>query len=133
MTAVDTNVLVRFLIADDRAQFEAAQAAFAVGPVWVAKTVLLETAWVLRSAHGFSEANVCDIFTRLLDTTNVVVESANAVLEALVLASGGLEFADAIHLTSRPPGATFLSFDKALVRRAQKAGVPSVASPAKPH
>ena len=133
MTAVDTNVLVRFLVSDDRAQFEAAQAAFAVGPVWIAKTVLLETAWVLGSAHGFSEANVRDIFTKLLDTANIVVENSSDVSEALALATVGLEFADAIHLTSRPPGATFLSFDKALVRRAQKAGVPSVATPAKPH
>lgn len=44
MAAVDTNILVRLLVVDDRAQFEAAQAAISFGPVWIAKTVLLETA-----------------------------------------------------------------------------------------
>ncbi len=133
MTAVDTNILVRLLVVDDRTQFEAAQAAIAVGPVWIAKTVLLETAWVLRSAHGYCEATVCDAFIKLFGLPNIEVEDPDAVADALALALGGLEFADAIHLTSRPPGATFLSFDKALVRRAQRAGVPSVAHPAKPH
>lgn len=133
MTAVDTNLLVRFLVADDPAQFEAVQAALAVGPVWIAKTVLLETAWQLRKDHGFDEAMVCDAFKKLLDTTNIVAEDSSDILDALALVTQGIQIADAIHLTSRPPGATFLSFDKALVRRAQRAGVPSVAHPAKPH
>lgn len=133
MNAVDTNILVRFLVADDNSQSGAVRATFAVGPVWIAKTVLLETAWVLRRAYGFDAAMVCDVFMKLLDTTNIVVEDPIAILDALALVTQGIQIADAIHLTSRPPGATFLSFDKALVRRAQKAGVPSVATPAKPH
>ncbi|MCX6603942.1 MAG: type II toxin-antitoxin system VapC family toxin [Acidobacteria bacterium] len=133
MTAVDTNLLVRFLVADDQDQFVAVQAALAVGPVWIAETVLLDTAWHLRKDHGFDEAMVCDAFKKLLDTTNIVVEDSNAVRDALDLVSQGLQIADAMHLTSRPPGATFLSFDKALVRRAQRAGVPLVAHPPKPH
>jgi len=132
MNAVDTNILVRLLVVDDRAQFEAAQTAIAVGPVWIAKTVLIETAWVLRRAYGFDEATVCRAITKLLGLPNIVVEDATAVFDALDLAAGGLEFSDAIHLASRPSGAVFLTFDKALVRRAQRAGVAAVAIPAKP-
>lgn len=132
MHAVDTNIVVRLLVADDLPQFEAAQATFAVGPIWIAKTVLLETAWVLRTAYDFDDAMVCDAFTNLLGLPNTLVEDSDAILDALDLVTQGIQIADAIHLTSRPPGATFLSFDKALVRRAQKAGVPSVATPAKP-
>ncbi len=133
MNAVDTNVLVRFFVADDRSQFEAAKAVFDVGPVWIAKTVLLETAWVLRRAYGFDDEMVFDVLTKLLDTTNVWIEDHDTILEALALVTSGVQIADAIHLMSRPPGATFLSFDKALVRRAQRAGVESVAIPVKPH
>ena len=43
--------------------------------------------------------------------------------EALVLSEHGMEFADALHLTSRPAGTTFVSFDKTLIRRARRARV----------
>ena len=42
MTAVDTNVVVRLLTGDDPAQEAAARALFESGPIWIAKTVLLE-------------------------------------------------------------------------------------------
>ncbi len=48
MIAVDTNVLVRLLTGDDPVQESAARSLFASGPIWIAKTVLLETSWVLR-------------------------------------------------------------------------------------
>ena len=133
MNAVDTNIVVRLLVADDPTQFELAQATFAVGPIWIAKTVLLETAWVLSTAYDFEDAMVCAAFMNLFGLPNVVVEDLDAILDALDLITQGIQIADAIHLTSRPLGATFLSFDKALVRRAQRAGVPLVAHPPKPH
>ena len=46
MTAVDTNVVVRLLAQDDPKQTAAARALFSAGSIWIAKTVLLETAWV---------------------------------------------------------------------------------------
>ena len=57
MIAVDTNVLVRLLTGDDLKQAAAARSLFAAGPIWIAKTVLLETAWVLRSLYGFEESD----------------------------------------------------------------------------
>jgi predicted nucleic-acid-binding protein len=55
VTAVDTNVLVRLLTWDDPQQGTAAKSLFAAGPIWIAKTVLLETGWVLRSLYGFED------------------------------------------------------------------------------
>lgn len=65
MIAVDTNVLVRLLTADDPKQLAAARSLFASDPIWVAKTVLLETGWVLRSLYGFETA-IHEAFTKLL-------------------------------------------------------------------
>jgi predicted nucleic-acid-binding protein len=48
MLAVDTNVLVRLLTGDEPKQAAAARALFAAEPIWIAKTVFLETGWVLR-------------------------------------------------------------------------------------
>jgi len=131
MTAVDTNVLVRLLTGDDLKQ-AAARALFAAGPIWIAKTVLLETGWVLRSLYGFEESAVCDAFTRLLGLKNVHAEDEPSVAAALALAVQGIELADAMHLSSRPPGAVFVSFDQSFVRRARRVGAADVSGmPAK--
>lgn len=123
MTAVDTNVLVRLLTGDDPAQAAAARALFESEHVWIAKTVLLETAWVLRSLYGFEDETIRGALTKLLGLRSVSVEDTRAVASALTLTSEGLEFADALHLTSTPEGATFASFDGAFVKRATRAGV----------
>jgi len=127
VTAVDTTVLVRLLTGDDPEQAAAAKALFAAEPIWVAKTVLLETAWVLRSFHGFEDAMIVDALTKLLGLDNVHAEEESSIAAALSLAARGIDLADALHLSSRPPGATFVSFDRALVRRAKRAGAGDVA------
>jgi predicted nucleic-acid-binding protein len=126
MTAVDTNVVVRLLTQDDPKQAAASKALFAAGPIWIAKTVLLETGWVLRSLYGFDEKAVSDAFMKLLGLKNVRTEDKASMAEALALTAHGIELADAIHLSSRPPGAAFDSFDRSLVRRANRAGVTRV-------
>ncbi len=122
MIAVDTNVLVRLLTEDDPKQSAAARSLFAAGPIWIAKTVLLETGWVLRSLYGFEAAAIRDAFRRLLGLKNVHAEDGASVAAALALTALGIELADAMHLSSRPPGATFVSFDQSFVRRAKRAG-----------
>jgi predicted nucleic-acid-binding protein len=126
MTSVDTNVLVRLLTGDDPKQKTAARSLFASGPIWIAKTVLLETGWVLRSLYGFEERAIRDAFTKLLGLKNVRMEDESSVAAALALTSHGIELADAMHLTSRPPGAAFVSFDKSFVQRARRAGVSGI-------
>jgi predicted nucleic-acid-binding protein len=127
MIAVDTNVLVRLLTGDEPRQATAARALFtAAEPVWIAKTVLLETGWVLRSLYGFEESAIGDAFTKLLGLKHVEVEDESSVAAALALTARGIELADAMHLSSRPSGASFVSFDKAFVRDARRAGVSGV-------
>jgi predicted nucleic-acid-binding protein len=126
MTAVDTNALIRLLTGDDPAQQSAARALFETDQIWIGRTVLLETAWVLQSLYGFEESAICGAVTRLLGLPKVHVEDGVAVASALALAAKGLEFADALHLTSRPHGGAFVSFDRSFVRRALRAGVSDI-------
>jgi predicted nucleic-acid-binding protein len=128
MIAVDTNVLVRLLTGDDLQQAAAARSLFAAGPIWITKTVLLETGWVLRSLYGFEESAVRDAFTKLLGLKNVHVEDEPSVEAALALTVHGIELADAMHLSSRPSGAVFVSFDQSFVRRAKRAGAAAVSA-----
>jgi len=48
MIAVDTNIVVRLLTNDDPEQAGRAAAVVKNGPVFIPKTVVLETEWVLR-------------------------------------------------------------------------------------
>ena len=128
MIAVDTNVVVRMLAKDDPRQTASARALFGSGEIWISKTVLIETAWVLGKTYDFDEESIQAAFIGLLGLPNVQVEDEAAVADALALFREGLEFPDALHLCSRPPGATFASFDKALVKRAQRAGVADISA-----
>jgi len=127
MTAVDTNVLVRLLTGDHPRQAAAAKSLFSSQPVWIAKTVLLETGWVLRARYGFDDGAITGAFQNLLGVDNVQVEDESSVAAALALSAHGVELADALNLSSRPPGSNFVSFDRSFVRRALRAGADHVA------
>lgn len=63
MPALDTNLLVRFLVQDDAVQGAAATrliqgAVLSGGTLFVPVTVLLALEWVLRSAFGFDKPTV---------------------------------------------------------------------------
>lgn len=126
MIAVDTNVVVRILARDDPRKTASARTLFGSGEIWISKTVLIETAWVLEKTYAFDEQSIQAAFIGLLGLANVQVEDESTVAEALTLFGEGLEFFDALHLCSRPTGAEFASFDKALVKRAHRAGAARV-------
>ena len=48
MLAADTNLLVRVVTEDDAEQSPKARRILAENPIFISKTVLLETEWVLR-------------------------------------------------------------------------------------
>jgi predicted nucleic-acid-binding protein len=87
MTAVDTNLVVRLLTGDDVEQAAAAKSLLAAEPIWIAKTVLLKTGWVLRSVYGLSEDAVRDALGKLLGLKNVHAEDERTVAAALALSA----------------------------------------------
>jgi predicted nucleic-acid-binding protein len=119
MLAVDTNVIVRFLTHDDPNQTIRANTLMKSRDVWISKTVLLETAWVLRSMYGFPSKSILEAIRRIGGMPNVSFEDARAVIRASELFEAGLDFADALHLASCGEGDRFVTFDARLVRRAQ--------------
>jgi predicted nucleic-acid-binding protein len=122
--AVDTNVLVRLLVADDAAQGKRAAELFArAEEVFIAKTVVLETAWVLQSAYGFPRHEVAGALGRLAGLPNVVLEDAEQVAFALDLTSRDIDFADALHVAACREVRTFYSFDRRLIRQGAAVGI----------
>jgi predicted nucleic-acid-binding protein len=118
--AVDTNILVRYLVEDDVAQTDRAEAVLRSGPVLVVKTVVLEIEWVLRSVYEFGRPVIANGITRLLGLPGVEIEDRPAVARALVWYGQGLDFADALHLASAVPADAFATFDRALRRKARR-------------
>jgi predicted nucleic-acid-binding protein len=95
--AVDTNLHVRFLTRDDPGQSPRAVTLFGSEEIWIAKTVLLETKWVLRSLYRFTAGQLEDTFRALAGLSNVHLEDAVAVAHAFDFWSAGMDFADALH------------------------------------
>jgi len=88
MLGIDTNVLVRFLIRDDQAQFEKARKLIkrelAAGRrVFVSQLVLLETEWVLRSRYGLQKTRIIEAVSGLLDASDVQFEEEATIEEVL--------------------------------------------------
>lgn len=129
MRAVDTNVLVRFLTADDPAQFRRARKIMEAGAVFVSKTVLLETEWVLRRAYDLATAEIFRAFEALAGAAEIEIENADSVQDALAWFRGGMDFADALHIASKGTATEFLTFDKRLTAAARKAGIKGVVQP----
>jgi predicted nucleic-acid-binding protein len=102
MLGVDTNVLVRFLIRDDEAQFERARKLIkrevAAGRrVFVSQLVLLETEWVLRSQYRLSKSQIIEAISGLLDASDIRFEDEPAIEEALFIwKDTTAEFADCL-------------------------------------
>ncbi len=126
MTAVDTNIVVRFMTRDDPEQAAAAKSIFAEKDIWISKTVILEVCWVLTSVYGFDEISVGIAFRKLFGFHNIQAEDALNVASALALVAEGIGFADAMHLASRPAGSAFVSFDKKFILRAKRARVANI-------
>ena len=117
MIALDTNVIIRLVTADDLGQLKAARAIFESGDLWVCKTVFLETEWVLRYSYELSAPAIREVFRKLLGYPRLQVEDRSAVLRALALYDQGLDFADALHLASSGGADRFATFDQPLVKK----------------
>ena len=130
MIAFDTNVLVRLLVNDDAAQAKRAMARLLSDTVWISRTVLVETEWVLRHAYGLDAAAIGKAFTMVLGVASVDVENRVEVLRALAWHGAGMDFADALHLAVSDATTAFVSFDRGLAKVARKARAkPDVAAP----
>lgn len=129
MRAIDTNVVVRFLTADDKRQAKAARTAIEAGEIFVATTVLLESEWVLRSAYDFDRDRIAQGLRGLAGLPGVSVEEPILLAQALDWMGDGMDFADALHLAKAGNCDLFLSFDRKLAKAARGRSPVAVAAP----
>lgn len=122
MIALDTNMLVRALVADHPEQLAAVQKLIAGNTVFISRTVLLETEWVLRARYRIAADELLAFFGALLETEDAVVESAAEVRNALDWYAQGADFADALHL-SVCGDAVMHTFDRNFCKAARDLGL----------
>lgn len=88
MLGIDTNVLVRLLVADDADQTRRARqlvekALVRDEAVLVSLLVLIETEWVLRSRYELDKRTILAAFRGLLEARDLAFEDESAIEEAL--------------------------------------------------
>ena len=120
MIAVDTNLLVRILTNDDPVQARRALKILNNDDIFIPKTVLLETEWVLRHAYEIERSNIIIGFQKLIGLPNVNVEDPDTIYQAITWYENKLDFADALHLASSRRCVSFATFDGAFIKRAQQ-------------
>ena len=123
--AIDTNVVVRIITADDPDQTARADALLTTTVCLVVPTVLLETGWVLRSQYELSNENAARRLRAFVQIPNVLVEDPQAVHQALDDAEAGMDLADAFHRAFAGGADRMRTFDEPFVRAASgRPGVP---------
>lgn len=99
---IDTNVLVRFLVQDDEAQFDKARKLIkrevaAGSGVFMNQLGLLETEWVLRSRYSLPKNLIIEAISGLLEASDVRFEDEPAIEEDLFIwKESAADFADCL-------------------------------------
>jgi len=121
MAALDTNVLVRYLVRDDERQLATARRLIrrcvdGGEALFVPVSVALELEWVLRSNFELSKAAVIQTLADLLATQELTFESEGALEQALrSYTDGNTDYADCVHvaLAAQAGHTPLCTFDKA--------------------
>jgi predicted nucleic-acid-binding protein len=124
MPALDTNVLVRYVVQDDSGQLAAAKRligrCIAEGlSLFVPVTVTLELEWVLRAVFGYEKEDVLQALSNLFSAAELTFESERALEVALQLyRECSADFADCLHiaLASEAGEQPLWTFDQAAAK-----------------
>ncbi len=122
MIAVDTNVLLRWLLGDDPGKKAAADEFFAgltaSDPGFVHSVTMAELCWVLRTAYGLPKGRVLDVLEGLLSTEELEFDDGEGMWQALLHARAGADYPDAlIAETARQFGCSeVVTFDRKSAR-----------------
>jgi len=102
MIGIDTNVLVRLIVADEPRQAAVArnfirERCSSADPGFVSNVVLAEIAWILATGYGYSRLQVADAIDQIMETVQLQVESSTDIAAALVeYRAGPADFADCL-------------------------------------
>ena len=124
MKGIDTNILIRYLVADDEEQ--ATRAANFIerecsrdDPGYLNRIVMCELVWVLRRLYGYRREQISDTIKALLSAAELRVEDQDSAWNAVRDDDAGTcDFADSyLARTNRKAGCvTTVTFDSKAAR-----------------
>ena len=121
--ALDTNVLVRYLVRDDKKQAEAARTLLESltieQPGFVCREVIVELVWVLERSYKCSRDQIATVLEQLATTESLVVEAGSDVIRAASrYRSGNAGFSDLMILSAaeRSQAHLLYTFDRKAAR-----------------
>ncbi len=120
MIGIDTNLLVRLLTNDDKHQAKYAAKLIEDNLIFIPKTVLLETEWVLRYTYDLNSNIIFSAFKKLINLKSITIEDPACILQALQWYEQGFDFADALHLAACQKLEKFATLDKHFIKKATK-------------
>lgn len=124
MIALDTNILVRFIVQDDPVQCRQTDELMATlsssEPAWISLAVVMELVWVLTRIYKLGQPEMVPILAGLLDRDELDIQHRGTLRKALDLyRTQNVDFDDCIIAESgRAQGCTrILTFDKKAASR----------------
>ena len=118
--ALDTNIILRLITQDDVEQTKRIATALLAGGGVVQDSVLLEMEWVLRKSFGYDRSQIIHAFELLSGMAEITIENSSRLQMAVDGYRKGLDFTDAFHLAGAIDHASFMTFDKDLLRLGPK-------------
>ena len=124
MIALDTNIVMRFLVRDDLSQAETAERLISgLTPDnrgFICREAMMELIWVLERVYGNSKTDIGETVLDLINSANLEIENHDDIIHCLYrYMQGGVDFADLMILAAADDhGATPLyTFDRKLARQ----------------
>jgi predicted nucleic-acid-binding protein len=120
MIGIDTNVLVRLIVADEPKQTALARdfirdRCAPEDPGFISNVVLAEVAWILARGYGYPRTAIADAIERIMEIAQLQVESSTDVASALAdFRQGPAGFTDCLvaHLNRTAECTHTVTFDR---------------------
>lgn len=115
---IDTNVWLRFLVADDQKQFAACQELFEKVEegklrVYTSTIVLLEIIYTLTSFYKVTKKEILEDIKNILSARNLtLIEKTNFTAALDLFSQCSIKLADCLIISQIPNGAALCTFDQ---------------------
>ncbi|MDX8395541.1 MAG: type II toxin-antitoxin system VapC family toxin [Mariprofundaceae bacterium] len=119
MISVDSNIIIRLITRDDDLQHRKAKALFEKNEVFITDTVILETVWMLSYAYQYNRSQICAALNCLFGLPNIHITQPKIIADTISWYEQGLDFADALHLSTSHSQKEFYTFDKKFTQKAK--------------
>ncbi len=118
MQLIDANVILRYILNDNKEQYDKAVLVIAEG-AFTLPEILAEVVYVLKGVYNTEKSEVCDSLLKVLELVHI--ENKSAMVEAIkVYRDTSLDFVDCILIgRNRILGNKVFIFDEKLNKRLQ--------------